>query len=148
MLGYLRIRSHLHRWCMNLVTGETREYDLDDLNVEFPLPDTALYGSKTRYSYHQYIPQDAYTVEFHALIKYDHQDGSRDLRGSLHQFELRHRERPTPTGSEVGECVAGQVFQAQDRPFGEIEGFMFGCVHSAIPLPVAGGARTSAVFSG
>ena len=76
MLGYLRIRSHLHRWRMNLVTGETREEPLDDLNVEFPLPDTELYGVKTRYSYHQYIPLDNYTVEFHALVKYDHEDGS------------------------------------------------------------------------
>jgi carotenoid cleavage dioxygenase len=77
MLGYLRIRSHLHRWRMNLATGETGEEPLDDLNVEFPLPDTARYGEKTRYSYHQYLPVDARTVEFHALLKYDHRDGSR-----------------------------------------------------------------------
>ena len=55
MLGYLRIRSHLHRWEMNLVTGETRERALDDLNVEFCLPDTQRYGEKTRYSYHQFL---------------------------------------------------------------------------------------------
>ena len=76
MLGYLRIRSHLHRWEMNLRTGETRETQLDDLNVEFPLPDTERYGEKTRFSYHQYIPADQYTVLFHALVKYDHEDGS------------------------------------------------------------------------
>ncbi len=76
MLGYLRIRAHLHRWRMNLVTGETHEEPLDDLNVEFCLPDTDLYGVKTRYSYHQHIPVDNYTVEFHALVKYDHEDGS------------------------------------------------------------------------
>jgi carotenoid cleavage dioxygenase len=76
MLGYLRIRSHLHRWEMNLATGETREGPLDDLNVEFPLPDTARYGERTRWSYHQHIPVDGHTVEFHALVKYDHEDGS------------------------------------------------------------------------
>jgi carotenoid cleavage dioxygenase-like enzyme len=76
MLGYLRIRSHLHRWRMNLKTGETREEQLDDLNVEFCLPDTDLYGTKTRYSYHQHIPVDLYTVEFHSLVKYDHESGS------------------------------------------------------------------------
>jgi carotenoid cleavage dioxygenase len=76
MLGYLRIRAHLHRWRMNLATGETREQPLDDLNVEFCLPDTELYGARTRYSYHQYIPLDLYTVEFHGLVKYDHEDGS------------------------------------------------------------------------
>jgi carotenoid cleavage dioxygenase-like enzyme len=76
MLGYLRVRSHLHRWRMNLRTGETREAPLDDLNVEFPLPDTARYGERTRYSYHQYLPEDMYTVAFRALVKYDHEDGS------------------------------------------------------------------------
>ncbi len=76
MLGYLRIRAHLRRWRMNLATGEAREEPLDDLNVEFPLPDTELYGSRTRYSYHQHLPEDAYTVEFRALVKYDHDDGS------------------------------------------------------------------------
>jgi carotenoid cleavage dioxygenase-like enzyme len=76
MLGYLRIRAHLRRWRMNRVTGETQETDLDDLNVEFCLPDTDLYGVKTRYSYHQHLPLDMYTVDFHALVKYDHSDGS------------------------------------------------------------------------
>lgn len=75
MLGYLRIRAHLHRWRMNLRTGETREEPLDDLNVEFPLPDTELYGVKSRYSYHQHIPADGHTVQFHALVKYDHENG-------------------------------------------------------------------------
>ncbi len=77
MLGYLRIRSHLHRWRMNLRTGEAKEEALDDLNVEFPLPDTLRYGEKTRFSYHQQIPEDGYTVEFHALVKYDHSDAGR-----------------------------------------------------------------------
>ena len=76
MLGYFRVRANLHRWCMNVVTGETKEYPLDDLNVEFPLPDTDLYGVKTRYSYHQHIPVDVYTLSFHGLVKYDHEDGS------------------------------------------------------------------------
>jgi carotenoid cleavage dioxygenase len=76
MLGYLRIRSHLHRWQMNLRTGETRETALDDLNVEFCLPDTLRYGEKTRYSYHQHIPEDMFTVEFRALVKYDHESGA------------------------------------------------------------------------
>ena len=77
MLGYLRIKAHLRRWKMNLVTGETREEQLDDLNVEFPLPDTALYGEKTRYSYHQHLPEDMHTVDFRALVKYDHETGAR-----------------------------------------------------------------------
>ena len=76
MLAYLRVRAHLHRWRMNLVTGETKEEALDDLNVEFCLPDTELYGAKTRYSYHQHLPEDMYTVAFRALVKYDHEAGT------------------------------------------------------------------------
>lgn len=74
MLGYLRIRAHLHRWRMNLRTGEAKEEPLDDLNVEFCLPDTRLYGQKTRFSYHQHLPPGFYSVDFHALVKYDHED--------------------------------------------------------------------------
>jgi carotenoid cleavage dioxygenase len=77
MLGYLRVKAHLRRWRMNLATGACREEALDDLNVEFPLPDTELYGAKTRFSYHQYLPEDMYTVEFRALVKYDHETGVR-----------------------------------------------------------------------
>ncbi len=77
MLAYLRIQTHLRRWRMNLATGECKEEQLDDLNTEFCLPDTLLYGEKTRYSYHQYLPPDMHTVEFCALVKYDHEDGSR-----------------------------------------------------------------------
>ncbi len=76
MLGYLRVRAHLRRWRMNLATGEAVEEQLDDQNVEFCLPDTERYGEKTRFSYHQRIPVDNYTVEFHSLVKYDHADGS------------------------------------------------------------------------
>ena len=61
---------------MNRATGETRELDLDDLNVEFCLHDTDLYGTRTRYSYHQHLPSDMYTVDYHGLVKYDHTDGS------------------------------------------------------------------------
>lgn len=77
MLAYLRYRGHLRRWRMNLRTGETSETQLDDLNVEFCMPDTRLYGVKSRYSYHQRIPTDMQTLCFDALVKYDHEDGSR-----------------------------------------------------------------------
>ena len=77
MLGYLRVRAHLRRWRMNLRTGRSSEEPLDDLNVEFPLPDTNLYGAKTRYSYCQHLPEDMFTVDFRALVKYDHERGRR-----------------------------------------------------------------------
>jgi carotenoid cleavage dioxygenase len=76
MLAYFRVRSYLYRWRMNLRTGETHEGPLDDLNVEFCLPDVARYGTRTRWSYHQHIPCDLPTLTFHGLVKYDHEDGS------------------------------------------------------------------------
>jgi carotenoid cleavage dioxygenase-like enzyme len=79
MLSYLRYKGHLRRWRMNLRTGEGREEQLDDLNVEFCLPDADLYGLKTRYSYHQRIPTDYQTLAFDALVKYDHHNGSREV---------------------------------------------------------------------
>ncbi len=79
MLAYLRYKGHLRRWRMNLRTGEHSEEQIDDLNVEFCLPDTEKYGVKTRYSYHQLIPTDMQTLAFEGLVKYDHLKGSREV---------------------------------------------------------------------
>jgi carotenoid cleavage dioxygenase-like enzyme len=79
MLAYLRYRGHLRRWRMNVRTGEKREQQLDELNVEFCLPDTQLYGVKTRYSYHQRIPTDVQTLVFDGLVKYDHESGAHEV---------------------------------------------------------------------
>jgi len=100
MLAYLRYKGHLRRWRMNLVTGEAREEQLDDLNVEFCLPDTGLYGVKTRWSYHQRIPTDLQTLAFDALVKYDHEGGSREV----YEYEAgwsraRRRSRRAPAAA-------------------------------------------------
>ena len=79
MLAYLRYKGHLRRWRMNVVTGEKHEQQIDDLNVEFCLPDMELYGVKTRYSYHQLIPTDLQTLAFEGLVKYDHDQGTREV---------------------------------------------------------------------
>jgi carotenoid cleavage dioxygenase len=108
MLGYLRVRAHLHRWRMNLATGETREQPLDDLNVEFCLPDTNLYGTRTRYSYHQHIPIGSYTIEFSALVKYDHEDGSHtrfDYGEGIFASESPFAPRPGATAEDDGYVV-------------------------------------------
>jgi len=108
MMGYLRVRAHLHRWRMNLATGETREEQLDDLNVEFCLPDTDLYGVKTRYSYHQYLPEDMFTVEFRALVKYDHETGSRaryDYEPGWYASEAPFARRLGGVGEDDGYVV-------------------------------------------
>lgn len=79
MLAYLRYKGHLRRWRMNMKTGARSEEQLDDLNVEFCLPDANLYGVKSRFSYHQRIPTDFQTLAFDALVKYDHESGGRDV---------------------------------------------------------------------
>lgn len=79
MLAYLRYRGHLRRWRMNVRTGEKSEQQLDDLNVEFCLPDTDLYGLKSRYSYHQRVPTDLQTLAFDGLVKYDHEKQTREV---------------------------------------------------------------------
>ena len=76
MLAYLRYKGHLRRWRMNLKTGEKSEQQIDDLNVEFCLPDAEQYGVRTRYSYHQLIPTDLQTMAFEGLVKYDHDQGT------------------------------------------------------------------------
>ena len=35
MLAYMRLEANNYRWRFNLVTGEVREGDIDDLNTEF-----------------------------------------------------------------------------------------------------------------
>jgi carotenoid cleavage dioxygenase len=79
MLAYLRYKGHLRRWRMNVKTGEKSEQQLDDLNVEFCLPDAELYGVKSRYSYHQRIPTDFQTLAFDGLVKYDHEKQTREV---------------------------------------------------------------------
>jgi carotenoid cleavage dioxygenase len=64
---------------MNVKTGEKSEQQLDDLNVEFCLPDAELYGVKSRYSYHQRIPTDFQTLAFDGLVKYDHEKQTREV---------------------------------------------------------------------
>jgi carotenoid cleavage dioxygenase-like enzyme len=79
MLAYLRYKGHLRRWRMNVKTGEKHEQQIDDLNVEFCLPDAELYGVHTRYSYHQLVPTDFQTLRFEGLVKYDHDRGTREV---------------------------------------------------------------------
>ena len=118
MLAYLRVRAHLHRWRMNLETGETWEGPLDDLNVEFCLPDTNLYGVKTRYSYHQYLPEDMVTVNFRALVKYDHEDGSAvryDYPDGWHGSESPFAPRLGATAEDDGYVVTLMMNAAEAR---------------------------------
>ena len=78
MLAYMRLEANNYRWRFNLVTGEVREGDIDDLNTEFNKTNPLYGGQKSRYAYHQYIPthdEGGYTLRFTGLVKYDNETG-------------------------------------------------------------------------
>jgi carotenoid cleavage dioxygenase len=78
MLAYMRLEANNYRWRFNLVTGEVREGDIDDLNTEFNKINPLYGGQKSRYAYHQYIPTHAeggFTLRFTGLVKYDNETG-------------------------------------------------------------------------
>jgi carotenoid cleavage dioxygenase len=75
MLSFLKLQANLYEWKMNIVTGETSERTLDDLNAEFPKIAASAIGTKNRFSYHQYIPYEI-PATFDALVKYDLQTGN------------------------------------------------------------------------
>jgi carotenoid cleavage dioxygenase len=70
MMANLRITANLHRWRFNLVTGETREEQLDDRNAEFPSVDPRVVGARSRHAYSM-ILGDEPTLRFTGVMKYD-----------------------------------------------------------------------------
>jgi len=80
MLAYMRLEANAYRWRFNLVTGEVREGDIDDLNTEFNKSNPIFHGVKSKYSYHQRIPllhEGGHTLRFTGLVKYDNDTGRR-----------------------------------------------------------------------
>ena len=78
MLAYMRLEANAYRWRFNLVTGEVREGDIDDLNTEFNKSNPIFHGVKSRYSYHQRIPllhEGGHTLRFTGLVKYNNDTG-------------------------------------------------------------------------
>lgn len=82
MMAYRRRVHVLHRWRFNMVTGETREEQLDDLNTEFPMANPLYLGRKSRFSFNQYLPLpregslSGRCQTFDALCKYDTEAGT------------------------------------------------------------------------
>lgn len=70
MVDVLALRAVLYSWRMNLVTGETRESQIDDTISEFPVVNLRHTGRASRFSYHATIPDTA-TQLFDGIIKYD-----------------------------------------------------------------------------
>ncbi len=70
MLSGIKLKAQLHEWRMNLVTGETSERRLHDLNAEFPMINPAWQGRKNRYAWLHHIPCEI-PATFDALVRYD-----------------------------------------------------------------------------
>jgi hypothetical protein len=115
MLAYLRYRGHLRRWRMNMRTGEKREQQLDDANVEFCLPDTQLYGVKTRYSYHQRVPTDMQTLVFDGLVKYDHETARAKSTSTRKAGTATRRRSRRALRRSRGSRVRGHDRDARER---------------------------------
>lgn len=64
--------GHLHRWTIDLMTGNVRETPLDDIKIEFPRCDERRTGTHHRYVYA--LSSEAGLGP--ALVKYDVRDGS------------------------------------------------------------------------
>lgn len=80
MLAYMRLEANNYRWRFNLVTGEVREGDIDDLNTEFNKSNPLFHGHPSRFAYHQRIPlmeEGGHTLRFTGLVKYDNHSGRR-----------------------------------------------------------------------
>ncbi|MFT6050449.1 MAG: carotenoid cleavage dioxygenase-like enzyme [Halioglobus sp.] len=80
MLAYMRLEANAYRWRFNLVTGEVREGNIDDLNTEFNTSNPIFHGVKSRYSYHQRIPllhEGGTTLRFTGVVKYNNETGTR-----------------------------------------------------------------------
>jgi len=78
MLAYMRLEANNYRWRFNLVTGEVREGDIDDLNTEFNKINQIFQGVKSKYAYHQRIPlleEGGHTLRFNGLVKYNNDTG-------------------------------------------------------------------------
>ena len=71
MLAYMRLEANNYRWRFNLVTGEVREGDIDDLNTEFNKINQIYHGIKSKYAYHQRIPlleEGGHTLRFKEVV--------------------------------------------------------------------------------
>ena len=88
------MRTRLHRWRMNLVTGATSEEDLSDLYTEFGTINSGFGGRPYRYNYA--ATNEPGWFVFNGLVKHDTLTG----RAERYQFEpgVLQRGRRGPAG--------------------------------------------------
>ncbi|MEZ4320943.1 MAG: carotenoid oxygenase family protein [Myxococcota bacterium] len=104
MLSGIKLQANLYVWGMNVVTGETREGPMDDLNAEFPMIHPGRLGVKNRWSYHARIPYEI-PATFDGLVKYDLESGAAqryDYGRGLFGSEAPFAPRPGATDEDDG----------------------------------------------
>ncbi|WP_168582708.1 carotenoid oxygenase family protein [Gephyromycinifex aptenodytis] len=93
-------QTHMYRWMLNVRTGETKEYSLDDEVTEFPIVGNDWVGKTYRYSYNSlFVPGHWYMC---GLKRYDL------LRGDMVRYEYGDQRY----GSEV--CVAQKIGSTEE----------------------------------
>lgn len=73
-LEFLELEPLLHRWRINLVTGQVHSEQLDDVATEFPRMNDTRMGRRNRYCYNPKIAAEP-TLQFEGWIKYDLDSG-------------------------------------------------------------------------
>lgn len=111
MLAYMRLDAQLYRYRFDLVTGRTREEELDDGNIEFPSVDSRVVGRSHRYSYSMRLA-DTPTLLFDGLVRFD----------SLTGTKQEHVFGPGRWGSEA-------PFAPRDGSTGETDGYLVSFVN-------------------
>jgi carotenoid cleavage dioxygenase len=89
---------------MNLVTGETSERALDDVNAEFPMIAPHVMGQKNRFAYLHAIPHEI-PATFDALLKVDIHTGKTeryDYGPGVYGSEAPFAARPGATEEDDG----------------------------------------------
>lgn len=73
-LEFLELEPLLHRWRLDLKTGEAQQEQLDDVATEFPRINDGWLGRRNRYSYNPRCAPES-TLLFDGILKYDLDSG-------------------------------------------------------------------------
>lgn len=117
MLSYLRLDARIYRYRFNLRTGQTTEYELDDVNTEFPTINTAVLGQKSRYAYNVSLTNDK-TLLFDGIVKYDTEKDSSErfsFGNGRYGSEAPFAARPNPTSEDDGYLLSFIYDEREDR---------------------------------
>jgi carotenoid cleavage dioxygenase len=122
--------ARLHRYRLNLTTGEAKEQPLDDVMSEFPRVNDDLLGRKARFGYAARF-QEPSSGFSEGLLKYDLETGRSEL----------HLHGPNRTG---GEGVFVPRPGARDEDDGWVMTFIYDAASSSSELVIVDAQRFSA----